>query len=182
MRKFLSVTLLIALSIVLFTANVYAIKPNGTPTVPLANISVYKLFYNMGYIIDTHRPAGITPEGYQLYATGMPLEPLIQSQRFANMVVLSNPDGNSICGIKFFFDVNGNKSDMVNVISKFIKALDENAYNEMGAQGINQQLNEFLSSYETIKRITAKSMNRYYKFYGETYDGVLEVNIVADWK
>lgn len=182
MRKFLSMILSVALSIVLFTANVYATTPNGTPTVPLANITVYKLFYNMDYVIDTRRPGGITPEGYPIYMTSLPLEPLMQSQRFANTIVISNPAGNSICGIKCFFDANGNKSDMVNVISKFIKALDENTYNEMGAQWINQQLNEFLSSYRTIKLITAKSVNKYYKFYGETYNGVLEVNIVADWK
>ena len=163
MKKFFA-TLPILIVMVMLTANVHAATPTGTPNVPLANITVHQLFVNMGYPIDTRRPSGITPDGYPAYTAGLPLKPLMQSQRFASIVVLSNPAGNAVCGIKLFFDARGNKSDMVNVISKFIKALDENIYNEMGADWVNQQLNEFLSSYRTPKRISTKSMNIWYRF------------------
>ena len=171
--------LFMTLSLVLFTANVYA----ETPRVPLANITVYQLFYNMGAAVDTRRPAAMTPDGYPIYGTGLPLKPLMQSQEFANTLVISNPKGNAIHGIKLFFNARGNKSDMVNVLSKFVKALDENIYNEMGADWVSQQLNEFLSSYiREDKLISCKSMNICYKFRGSLNNGVFTVNIEAERK
>lgn len=50
-----------------------------TPTYPLANITAYKFFKNMGYESDLRRPAAITPDGCPIYGTDIPESPLVQS-------------------------------------------------------------------------------------------------------
>lgn len=178
MKKVLSF-LIATLSVVMLSANVYA----ATPTVPLANITVYQLLTNVGYSIDTSRPAAMTPDGCPIYGTGLPLKSLIQSNEFANTLVISDRNGSKILGIRLFFDAQGGKNNIAPVIAKFIKALDENIYNEMGADWVNEEIMNFLDSFNRkAKEISLKSMNKWYKFSGKINRGVFTVNITAEAK
>lgn len=183
MKQKILAVLIAAFTVVIFSASVYA----ATPKVPLANITVYKLLTNVGYSIDTRRPAAMTPDGCPIYGTGLPLNPLIQSNEFANTLVIADRSGSKILGVKLFFNARGNKSDMVNVISKFVKALDESIYQEMGQAWVDEQLVEFLTSAKYNSQnmlIGLKKMNHWYKF-SRTYangGSVLTVNIEAQSK
>lgn len=139
----------------------------ATQNYPLANISVYKLVLNLGYVIDTSRPAGIDDEtGEPIYGTGLPYNPLMQSNRFANTLIRSSKDGSQITGIILFFKANYNTEDTTEVIAKIIKAIDSNIYQSMGETWINEQLKEFLTSSVFSSRdklISTNSMNYHYK-------------------
>lgn len=155
---------------------------------PLANITVYKLFSNLGYEIDTSRPSNVDDEtGEPIYGTGLPYKQLMQSNRFANTLIRSSKDGTKITGIILFFNRNYGADDNAAVIVKIIKAIDLNIYQSMGESWVNEQVKEFLTSSvfnSRDKLISTNSMNYHYKLSRKytNNNSVLKVMIDAERK
>ena len=176
MKKFLSISLFFVM-IFIFTN----ISSAANPTYPLANITAYKFFKNMGYELDLRKPAAITPDGCPTYGTGLPESSLMQSSQYANTLLLTNKNGDKILGIKLFFRSNANRADVVAVLSKVTKALDENIFEKMGADWVAETLNEFIDTFNSKnKLIGLKEMNFWYKYSGNIKNGVFTVEITAE--
>lgn len=175
--------------IVMFAMMIFTMFENishaATPTYPLANITVYQLFANMGYNnIDTSRPGMRTPDGYPIYGTNLPESPLAQSKEFANIIAISDKSGSKILGVKLFFNRTREVDGTVAVISKVIKALDDNIYQNMSKSWVDAQITEFLTSttFDTYdKNISLKSMDYKYSLSRKYTNGglILQVTIEA---
>ena len=154
-----------------------------TPTYPLANITVYKLSTNlssMGYdILVSQKPSAITPDGFPMYGLNIPDSSLIQSSEFANTIMLVDKSGSQILGIQLFFNRNANVNSSAKLLSKIVKALDENNYNKMTPEWVEKQMIEFMSNGD--KSISHESMGYRYSFKKEYTNGnkITKVTIEA---
>ena len=164
MKKFLSIMLFFVM-IFIFTN----ISSAATPTYPLANITVYKFFKNVGYEVDTSRPASRTPDGFPIYGTSLPSNVLIRSNQFANTLVITNKNGDKILGIRLFFRSNANRGDVIKVLLVITKALDKNIFEQMEEDWVAEKLNEFIDTFNSKNQLIGLStMGFWYKFSGFT--------------
>ena len=131
MKKFFSVMLL-AFCLQFVTNFFYESKANAvTPKIPLSNISVDKIFNNMGYNIDLNNIAAKTPDGYPIYGTSLPYKSLKQSSQYANTLILTDKNSDKILGITLFLNNSTNMFDVVEIVKIFFKAFDEKSYQEI---------------------------------------------------
>ena len=143
-KKVLSVMLL-TVGIILSSqfVGVSSVSYANTSTYPLANITVYRLFANLGYEIDTNPgPYSMTNDGFPIYATALPDSPLVN--RNVNTLVITDKSGSKILGIQLFLNrtsYTGRSGELATkFLLKVIKAINENDYNKLISKQIEHRI------------------------------------------
>ena len=182
-KKVLSVMLL-TVGIILSSqfVGVSSVSYANTSTYPLANITVYRLFANLGYEIDTNPgPYSMTNDGFPIYATALPDSPLVN--RNVNTLVITDKSGSKILGIQLFLNRTGyserSQAPAIKFLLKIIKAIDENYYNKMDSKQLGYRMVELLCNGE--QTLFHESIDHVYNLKTTYTDGerVMKIEIEA---